>query len=61
MEVSWSFTVFTVLIYYGVHGFNLDTKIPIVKKGRANSYFGFSVAQHMIADSEGGGSRVTHV
>ncbi|XP_052797585.1 integrin alpha-6-like [Mya arenaria] len=29
-----------------IHGFNLDTSIPVVKKGPDNSYFGFSVAQH---------------
>lgn len=29
-------------------GFNLDTKIPIVKLGNPDSYFGFSVAQHFV-------------
>lgn len=32
------------------HGFNLDTKIPILKKGRKDSYFGFSVAEHQSVD-----------
>lgn len=31
-------------------GFNLDTKIPIVKLGNPDSYFGFSVAQHFVYD-----------
>lgn len=29
-------------------GFNLDTRIPIVKLGNPDSYFGFSVAQHFV-------------
>lgn len=31
-------------------GFNLDTKIPIIKTGQKNSYFGFSVAEHQSLD-----------
>ena len=31
-----------------VDAFNLDTKIPIVKTGPEDSYFGFSVAEHQI-------------
>ena len=30
-----------------ISAFNLDTKVPIVKKGITDSYFGFSVAQHI--------------
>lgn len=30
-----------------ISAFNLDTKVPIVKKGIADTYFGFSVAQHI--------------
>ncbi|XP_035689164.1 integrin alpha-6-like isoform X2 [Branchiostoma floridae] len=29
-------------------GFNYETRIPLVKEGPQNSYFGFSVAQHQI-------------
>lgn len=30
--------------------FNLEPRLPIVKRGPVDSYFGFSVAQHVIAD-----------
>lgn len=35
-----------VIILQEVTSFNLDTTIPIIKEGPANSFFGFSVAQH---------------
>ncbi|GBP30973.1 hypothetical protein EVAR_81871_1 [Eumeta japonica] len=31
---------------YGVFGFNLEPRIPVVKFGSPGSYFGFSVAEH---------------
>jgi len=30
--------------------FNLDINVPIVKEGNKDSYFGFSVAQHIIKE-----------
>ncbi|XP_071158163.1 integrin alpha-PS1-like isoform X1 [Mytilus edulis] len=36
-----------------VCGFNIDTKIPFIRTGPANSYFGFSIAEHMITNSAG--------
>lgn len=30
--------------------FNFETRLPIVKRGPHDSYFGFSVAQHLISD-----------
>jgi len=32
--------------------FNFEPRLPIVKRGPASSYFGFSVAEHMIAEDE---------
>lgn len=32
------------------YGFNLETRLPLVKHGQRNSYFGYSVAQHIIID-----------
>ena len=29
-----------------VRGFNLESRIPIIKKGAKGSYFGYSVAEH---------------
>ncbi|XP_078655936.1 integrin alpha-6-like isoform X1 [Branchiostoma floridae x Branchiostoma belcheri] len=40
-------------------GFNYETRIPLVKQGRRNSYFGFSVAQHQITAGESDPLRVT--
>ncbi len=31
-------------------GFNLETRLPLIKEGPRNSYFGYSVAQHLIID-----------
>ena len=31
-----------------VRSFNVDTHAPILKRGVADSYFGFSVAQHLV-------------
>ncbi|XP_014242194.1 integrin alpha-PS1 isoform X1 [Cimex lectularius] len=32
------------------HCFNFETRLPVIKEGRAGSYFGFSVALHEISD-----------
>ena len=29
-----------------IHGFNLEARIPVIKRGEAGSYFGYSVAEH---------------
>lgn len=34
------------VLLISVSTFNLDDKLPLIKKGEVNSYFGFSVAQH---------------
>jgi hypothetical protein len=31
-------------------GFNLETRLPLIKEGPRNSYFGYSVAEHLIID-----------
>jgi len=36
------------LLVASVRSFNVDTHAPIVKQGVADSYFGFSVAQHLV-------------
>jgi hypothetical protein len=36
-----------------VCGFNVDTQIPFIRRGPTNSYFGFSLAEHQITNSEG--------
>jgi hypothetical protein len=30
--------------------FNFEPRLPVIKRGPLDSYFGFSVAQHLIAD-----------
>ncbi|KAK0076160.1 hypothetical protein PV325_005802 [Microctonus aethiopoides] len=35
-----------LLIVYGALGFNLESRIPIVKHGMPGSYFGYSIAEH---------------
>ncbi len=34
-----------------VDGFNLEPKLPVIKRGEPSSYFGFSVAQHLTEGS----------
>jgi len=34
----------------GVHSFNLEPKLPVIKRGEVSSYFGFSVAQHTTSE-----------
>jgi len=36
------------LLVVSVRSFNVDIHAPIVKQGAADSYFGFSVAQHLV-------------
>lgn len=48
-------TVFVLVavatVFAGVcHAFNLEPQLPIVKKGIPGSYFGYSVAEHLILD-----------
>jgi len=38
------------VLVVSVRSFNVDTHAPIVKQGAADSYFGFSVAQHKVLD-----------
>lgn len=36
-----------------VNCFNLESRLPIVKYGEADSYFGYSVATHVEVDTNG--------
>ena len=47
MEVYESLSLLIVLFISAVNSFNFDTDIPIVKEGNHDSFFGFSVAQHI--------------
>ncbi|XP_057322797.1 integrin alpha-PS1 isoform X1 [Microplitis mediator] len=42
MKLAW---IIFVLIY-GALGFNLEWRIPVIKRGKSESYFGYSVAEH---------------
>ena len=48
MEIT--FMVLTFIILWCSNEtccFNLETRIPIIKKGMVDTYFGFSVAEHL--------------
>lgn len=48
---KFAFLFFTVSVLSAVFGFNLESRIPVIKEGNAGSYFGYSVAEHQeIAD-----------
>lgn len=43
-----------LLLFLGfihIQGFNVDVRMPFIKQGPENSYFGFSIAQHKINTS----------
>ena len=39
-------TIFCLQIY--VNAFNLDSRIPIIKRAERGAYFGYSVAEHQV-------------
>ena len=47
--ISTSIVVTTVILHL-CSSFNLEPRLPIVKRGIPNSYFGYSVAEHLIED-----------
>lgn len=50
--------LFVPLNFYLIHSFNLETRIPVIKRGKTGSYFGFSVAEHQSVDDVTG--NITH-
>lgn len=42
------------LNFYFIYSFNLETRIPVIKRGKPGSYFGFSVAEHQSVDDVNG-------
>lgn len=42
MKLAWMIFV----LIYGALGFNLEWRIPVIKRGKSESYFGYSVAEH---------------
>ncbi|KAG7208526.1 hypothetical protein KM043_014745 [Ampulex compressa] len=45
--------IWAIVGTYAVHCFNLEPRIPIVKKGSIGSYFGYSVAEHQELPDDG--------
>lgn len=42
-----------ICLLYSVNCFNLESRLPIVKYGEKDSYFGYSVATHVEVDTNG--------
>lgn len=42
--------VFILFLIKHVFTFNFEPKLPVIKQGPKNSYFGYSVAEHTILD-----------
>lgn len=53
MAASQNIGLLIILSIASVSAFNIDTKIPFIRKGEGDSYFGFSVAEHQITNSVG--------
>lgn len=45
--------VLCLAIIQTVTGFNLENRLPIIKYGTTDSYFGYSVAEHVIETESG--------
>lgn len=48
------FVFMSILLLPSCSSFNLEPRLPIIKRGQDNSYFGYSVAQHIIQDETRG-------
>ena len=48
MATTFTCAVILTTFIVSVRGFNVDTTIPIVKRGPPGSFFGYSVAQHQV-------------
>lgn len=56
----WLVAFVLVALNYCVNdtvAFNLENRLPIVKSGSADTYFGYSVAGHMIENDEDGSTQ----
>lgn len=42
-----------VIFINDVNAFNLENRLPIVKYGNVDTYFGYSVASHVIDEGDG--------
>ncbi|XP_050530461.1 integrin alpha-PS1 isoform X2 [Daktulosphaira vitifoliae] len=49
-NLSALLVVYSFIVHWTVLGFNLETRLPIVKHGHYGSYFGYSVAGHQSFD-----------
>lgn len=46
-------TILLLIIFINViNAFNLENRLPIVKYGDVDTYFGYSVASHIIGESD---------
>ena len=47
------FLLLALQVQVQVQSFNLEPRIPLVKRGHSGSYFGYSVAQHQTRSPDG--------
>ncbi|XP_043273061.1 integrin alpha-PS1 isoform X2 [Venturia canescens] len=47
--------IIILVMCVSAYAFNLDARIPVIKRGPAGSYFGYSVAEHQELPEEGSG------
>lgn len=48
--------LFLVIFANVINAFNLENRLPIVKYGDFDTYFGYSVASHVIGERDGAGN-----
>lgn len=54
LKISHVVVLFTIVNFtLTSYGFNLETRLPMIKVGRNGSYFGFAVAAHQIRNEAG--------
>ena len=55
---SWSLLLLLVCLLGGTFSFNLEPRLPVLKNGAPESFFGFSVALHQSVEERYDGSEV---
>lgn len=51
MLVTWTYLLISSLVQINT-GFNLEPRLPLIKYGHPDSYFGYSVAEHVIINND---------
>lgn len=51
--MRWFVLIWVLLNVWAINAFNLEARIPVIKRGLSGSYFGYSVAEHQELTEDG--------